>query len=274
MCSATSRIAGEKPYRIIQITDSHLGGSRDQTLLGINNYQSLELVVELVKQQEGQNFDRILASGDVSFDQSEQSYRDFLELMAPFQRPVSWLPGNHDSPEMMDGITGDLWLESEPVIELGDWQLILLNSNSPGEIGGQFEKGELHLLENALAQNDTRHALIGLHHHPVPVGCDWMASQQLANADEFFEIVDKYPSVKLVVWGHIHQEFDALRNQLRLLATPSTCHQFEPQQKPFTIGRQLPGYRWIDLYPSGIIETGVARIKSTPFEIDYQTKGY
>lgn len=263
-----------KPYRIIQITDPHLGGSRDQVMLGINSFQSFELVVDLVKQEQGQEFDRILSSGDISFDQSEQSYRDFIELVEPFGRPISWLPGNHDNPAVMSGITDVPLLEHNRVVDLGDWQLILLNTNTPGEIGGELQPSELELLSSALKGANGKLSMISMHHHPVSVGCDWMDPQQLANASCFFDIIRQYPGAEVLLWGHVHQEFDDQQNNLRLLATPSTCHQFEPNQQQFMIGTQLPGYRWIDLYPNGRIETGVSRIKSTPFEIDYRSKGY
>ncbi|MDF1643396.1 MAG: 3',5'-cyclic-AMP phosphodiesterase [Pseudomonadales bacterium] len=262
------------PYRIIQITDSHLGASRDQALLGINSYQSLELVVQLVEQERGQNFDRILGSGDISFDGSEQSYRNYLGLMERFERPISWIPGNHDCPEMMDSIIDAPLLQQSKLVKLPNWQLILLNSKISGATGGLLQEHELQLLENALQQANGKHSLVCLHHQPVPVGSQWLDPQQLSNAAHFFEIIDRYPGTRLVLWGHIHQLFDATREHIRLLSTPSTCHQFEPQQRKFKIGQQLPGYRWIDLYPNGTVDTGVSRIKSSPFEIDYQSNGY
>ncbi|CFP64976.1 cAMP phosphodiesterase [Bordetella pertussis] len=30
----------------------------------------------------------------------------------------------------------------------------------------------------------------------------------------------------MLLWGHVHQEFDCRRHNLRMLATPSTCFQF------------------------------------------------
>lgn len=269
MSTATSA-----PYRIIQITDSHLGGSREQALLGINNYQSLELVVELIEQEQGKHFDRIIGSGDISFDGSEQSYRDYLELMERFERPVSWVPGNHDCPEMMGRITDVSLLEQSRLVRLADWQLVFLDSKKPDGIGGQLQQQELTLLEDALQNADGKYSLVCLHHQPVAVGSKWIDSQQLGNADRFFEIIDQNPGTQLVLWGHVHQSFDTTRKHIRLLATPSTCHQFEPQQTQFKIGQQLPGYRWIDLHVNGQIETGVSRINSSPFEIDYRSKGY
>ncbi|MBL4583014.1 MAG: 3',5'-cyclic-AMP phosphodiesterase [Pseudomonadales bacterium] len=263
----------EKPYRIIQITDSHLGASRDQTLLGINVFQSLELVVELVKQEQGQNFDRIIATGDISCDGSEQSYFDYLELVEAFGQPVSWLPGNHDNPAVMANISNAL-LQQQKVVDFPGWQIILLNSKIENSPGGRLPKAELALLEDALQNANGKSSMICLHHPPVLVGCGWMDSQHLDNDAAFFKLIDQYPRTQLVLWGHIHQLFDTVRQRVRLLSTPSTCHQFEPQQQQFMVGQQLPGYRWIDLYPNGQIDTGVSRIKSTPFEIDYLSLGY
>ncbi|MDO8698550.1 MAG: phosphodiesterase, partial [Pseudomonas sp.] len=112
------------------------------------------------------------------------------------------------------------------------------------------------------------------HHHPVSIGCRWMEPIGLRNADELFAVLDAYPQVRGVLWGHIHQEFDQLRNGVRLLASPSTCVQFAPGSEEFQVDQEAPGYRWLRLHADGQLETGVSRVTGIPFEVDYSVKGY
>ncbi|MOA49871.1 3',5'-cyclic adenosine monophosphate phosphodiesterase CpdA [compost metagenome] len=87
-------------------------------------------------------------------------------------------------------------------------------------------------------------------------------------------MIERFPQVKAMLWGHIHQEFDQLREQVRLLASPSTCVQFAPGSEEFQVDRSAPGYRWLRLHADGLLETGVSRVTGIDFEIDYSVKGY
>jgi Icc protein len=55
---------------------------------------------------------------------------------------------------------------------------------------------------------------------------------------------------------------------------PSTCVQFKPLSKDFAIDDVAPGYRWLDLYPDGRVETAVSRVDGVKFEVDFSVKGY
>ena len=78
-----------------------------------------------------------------------------------------------------------------------------------------------------------------------------------------------------VLWGHIHQEVDQLRNNVRLLASPSTCVQFAPNNKDFKLDRLSPGYRWLQLHADGRVETALERVTAVEFDINFDhTDGY
>ncbi|MNJ82082.1 3',5'-cyclic adenosine monophosphate phosphodiesterase CpdA [compost metagenome] len=61
---------------------------------------------------------------------------------------------------------------------------------------------------------------------------------------------------------------------MRLLASPSTCIQFEPGSEDFKVGEQAPGYRWLRLHTDGSIDTGVSRVRDFAFTVDYAGDGY
>ena len=60
-----------------------------------------------------------------------------------------------------------------------------------------------------------------------------------------------------MVFGHVHQLHDSTRGGVRLLGTPSTCAQFKPACKEFTIDDKPPAYRRLELFADGRIDTKV-----------------
>ena len=133
---------------------------------------------------------------------------------------------------------------------------------------------QLALLEQALQTAGDRHVLVTFHHHPVSIGCRWMEPIGIRNPEALFAVLDRFPQVRAVLWGHVHQEIDQLRNNVRLIASPSTCIQFEPGSADFKVGEQAPGYRWLRLLPDGRLETGVERVTGFEFMVDYGSNGY
>ena len=270
--SRPSSHASDRPVLLVQLSDSHLFAEPDGKLLGMNTRDSLEKVIERV-QAEQAGIDLIIASGDLSQDGSVASYQRFRELSARLNAPARWFPGNHDElPAMHEACAGSDLLEQ--VVDLGNWRIILLDSSIPGAVPGFLADDQLALLERALSEAPERHHLVCFHHHPVPIGCRWMEPIGIRNPDALFAVLERHPQAKALLWGHVHQEFDQQRGNLRLLASPSTCVQFAPGSDDFQVGSQAPGYRWLRLHPDGQLETAVSRVTGIDFEIDYSVKGY
>lgn len=160
------------------------------------------------------------------------------------------------------------------LVYLGDWLLVLLDSSVAGQVYGQFAASELDFLAHVLEGHPDRHIIVSLHHQPVPVGSLWIDQYVVRNADAFFQLVDEHPQVKIITWGHVHQEFEQQRNGVTLVATPSTCVQFKPLCDDFTVDTQMPGYRWFELNDDGTFATGIARVTNKQYVIDYKSAGY
>lgn len=263
----------EPPVRLIQITDCHLGPQHSETLLGLNTDQSLKDVLELIQQVEPR-FDHLLCTGDVASAGHVDCYRRFAQtIRAHFSQPVSWLAGNHDSADIMESVQDSLNVQGRLIV-LDKWLLVLLDSSVPGQVYGQLAASELDFLEHVLEAHSDKHIMISFHHQPVLVGSAWIDQYIVRNADAFFQLIDAYPQVKIVVWGHVHQEFQAKRKQVALLATPSTCVQFKPLCDDFTVDTRMPGYRWFELNDDGTFTSGVTRVTNKQYVIDYKSAGY
>lgn len=160
------------------------------------------------------------------------------------------------------------------MIDVGEWRITLLNSAVSGSVPGYLADDQLQLLAQSLSEAPDRHHLVCLHHHPVSIDCAWMEPIGLRNPHALFDVLDRFPQVKAVLWGHIHQDFNSERNGVRLIASPSTCIQFKPRSEDFALDELAPGYRWLRLFDDGRLETGVSRVTGHQFKVDLAGEGY
>jgi len=242
--------------QLIQITDTHFGADPDWLIRGVNPRDTLACVLESAH-ADLQNTDLILATGDLSEDGSDASYQALNRIFGKLSIPVMPLPGNHDLPERLSTCLNASNMIHQGYQIPGNWQIITLNSVRPDHVGGQLAPDQLHWLQQRLQAEPERHALIALHHPPVEIGSRWMDEIMLTSANELFKILDQHRQVRAVIWGHIHQEYSSIRNNVMLLGAPSSCIQFKPAQDAFALDTTRPAYRRLRLHPDGKLNTEV-----------------
>ncbi|WP_462381153.1 3',5'-cyclic-AMP phosphodiesterase [Pseudomonas sp. Marseille-QA0892] len=264
--------SGSAPVTLVQLTDSHLFAHEEGKLLGLTTQDSLQRVVQLVRQEQGDDIDLVLATGDLAQDGSMAAYERFEALTAPLRVPLAWTVGNHDDAcAMRERSLGERWVG--PVVDMGAWRIVMLETAVPNEVHGALSVEVLEMLDNALSTADGRHVLLAMHHHPVSVDSAWMDQIGLQSPEALFDRVDLNDAVRGIVWGHVHQPVDRRRGNVRLLASPSTCVQFKPLSETFEVTSEAPGYRWLKLHGDGSIDTGISRLTDFSFELDYAS-GY
>ena len=246
-----------EPLRILHVTDPHLHAHRDAMMRGLNTWESFKAIVDRVAEGRRKP-DAVIATGDLVQDETRQGYERFRDAISELGVPVHCIPGNHDSPRIMAEMLGKPPFHFCGTRSYGNWRLIMLNTAVRWDDGGRLETSQLKILESTLAANPDDHTLIAMHYHPVPTGSRWLDGLNLRNSDEFFAITDRFPQVRGVAWGHVHQASVSTRNNVLMFSTPSTCSQFLPDSDVFMMDSKPPGYRWIDLQPDGSIETEVA----------------
>ncbi|PAV25863.1 3',5'-cyclic-AMP phosphodiesterase [Tamilnaduibacter salinus] len=260
------------PLRVLQLTDPHLMADPFGELLGIRTRESLDAVIDQVR-GEGRVPDLIIASGDIAQDGSQTAYRAFRDRVSVFDCPVIWFAGNHDDVPSMNAVIEETESARRRVLT-GGWQFIGLDSSVPGHVHGALSDDELQYLRDCLAECPKTPTLVALHHHPVDVGCDWMAAIGVRNGAELMDLLRRSPQVKIVLWGHIHQVFDRVEGHLRMLASPSTCIQFAPDSSDFAVDQRSPGYRWLELGPDGDVDTWVRRVDHFEMTVELDSDGY
>jgi len=239
---------------IIQISDLHLQTNPGQRFFEIDTTASLDGVIKSINRLR-EKPDFILVTGDLVNEPEPVAYTSLREKLQRLQVPVFCLPGNHDDPDTMLAMLNHGNISTDRIIECGQWTIILLDSFLAGTHGGHLQKEELTFLHEQLKRTRDRHLLICVHHHPVSIGSPWMDEMMLDNADEFFAVVDQFPQVRAILWGHIHQEYVSVRNSVNLYACPSTCAQFKPETETSTRDDRPPAYRVMTLENSGSLNT-------------------
>lgn len=240
--------------RVIQLSDTHIFAHGDGDLRGMNTAASLRKVIALAQALEP---DLVIVTGDLSQDETPESYTHIQHLFAPLAVPVHYLVGNHDSGSAIQQAWGDAAITQSRILVQDGWQLLLLNSTVAGKVWGELSAATLNWLDATLHASPLP-ALVALHHPPIVPDPDWMG-EVLTNSDALYQVVDRHPQTRLVIAGHVHQPIHYQRGNVAYLTAPSTCLQYDqPKDSPLTWHR--PGLRWLELYPDGSWVTRIVRV--------------
>jgi Icc protein len=246
---------------IIQITDCHLFSEVQKNgYNNINPYQSLEHILAEVTLRQP---DVLLVTGDISGDGSRQSYQHFSKLLneTGINCRIGIIPGNHDNQaQMKTHIDSDyLWINKHRLILPNRWHIHLLDTQYQYAMG-QISESNLASLTEYLSLHCNDYHLLAAHHHPILCN-GWMDKHEWTNRQEFNAVVAANPSIKGVVYGHIHMAIEQQKDQCLYMACPSTCWQFATESS-FATSDLLPGYRVLKLLDNGQIVTSIHRLKA------------
>jgi Icc protein len=243
--------------RLLQITDPHLVGDPEANQRGVQPLQSFRAVLRAAAPASA---DVLLLTGDVVHDDPD-GYRWARSELAPLDKPVLCIPGNHDDPGLLRTALAGEPFRHGGHHDFGDWRLVMLDSHLPGSAGGRLTDSELQRLQGALAGAAERHVLVVLHHQPVPTRSRWLDTVGLFDPEPFLDLIDAHANVRGILWGHVHQEFDGLRRnrhgEVRLMSTPSSNVQFKPLSVEFELDDRPPGFRRLELHADGRIDSRV-----------------
>ena len=241
--------------RLIQFTDPHLYADESGALRGVMTLPALRRTLAHAQARDWPA-DAILVTGDLVQD-DPGGYANFVKVFGQLAAPVYCLPGNHDEPVAMRKALSQPPFVLGGFVDMGAWRIVLLDSCVPGAADGRLSDAALAALDAALTGAAGRHALVCLHHHPVPMSSRWLDRVGLQNAAELFRVIDAHRNVRALLWGHVHQSYDGLRRNVRLLGTPSTCAQFLPHSDEFAVDPRPPAYRTLSLRADGTLLTEV-----------------
>jgi Icc protein len=204
--------------------------------------------------------DLLLLTGDLAEEPTQVTYSGIVQRFIPLGIKTACLPGNHDDPVTMRATLTSKDLDVPKVVAIGQWRVLLLDSSQPCSSRGKLGRQQLDWLESTLREYRQNWVLVALHHHPISSGSPWMDGMRVEDSDEFLSLISAFTHVKACIFGHVHQDIDCNLWGIRFLGSPSTCVQFAPGCHSLTTNTDRPGYRVLDLFDTGEIETQVVRI--------------
>ena len=274
---------------LIQLSDCHLLKDKNKTgYAGIAPYKSLARVLSSVREyvvdsadiknhaaqraasepeQRAKHQVIVLVTGDISGDNSPESYEHFIALMEQYIEPanIEWfvLAGNHDNNPYFEKYLSSRYLKSNDPISFPNWQIHGLDTRAitnKQTAAGEVKESDIQALEQALIRSPQANHLVALHHHILPSN-SWMDKHSLANGQQIAALIDEHPQVKAVIHGHVHSP---LRQQIgvnktRSYASPSTCWQWEMRPE-FGASNEAPGYQVMSLMDDCTVDVKVVRV--------------
>ena len=198
-----------RPVCIAQISDLHIKPPGVLAYGRVDTAKALGRCVATLNEFDPAP-DFVVISGDLADTPTADEYQHLKQLLAPLKLPFAGIPGNHDARELMRAAfpsAGYAFAAGalNQKIEVGELDLILLDSSVPGKPHGTLDAATLRWLEQTLASSADRPALLFLHHPPFEAGISHMDRQNLLNADQLASIVKRHPRARLISSGHVHR---------------------------------------------------------------------
>jgi 3',5'-cyclic-AMP phosphodiesterase len=238
----------------LHVTDPHLFAEPDAELRGTNTRRTLQAVLDHIHDG-GWTADAVALTGDLIQDDTRGAYKRVRDMFGPLELPVYCVPGNHDVRALMIEELRPPIFHYCASLSHANWIIVGIDSCLTGHARGKIEAGELLRLKTILSETRAQHALVCLHHPPLPVGSRWLDTVGLENGDEFLEAIAASGKVRAAIFGHVHQAFDSQHGDIRIIGTPSTCRQFAMYSDEFALDDNPPAYRRLTLQANGVVDS-------------------
>lgn len=245
------------PYKILQITDTHLFESFECEMFDVKTNEKFVQTVEFIKKKNFQ-FDGIFLTGDLSQDETEESYKILAESLSFFKKDIYWIPGNHDNFEVMQSVFSQyLLFHNEPIFSVPSIKtnFIFIDSTVEGKNSGFLTDSNLKLLlENLSSVDKNDNNVLVMHHHPVEVGTPLVDHYILENKEAFWKALQKATrKIKVIMCGHVHGDYKILVNDTRVISSPATCLQWKKGTDELILDKKS-GFTMWDFSSNGVYE--------------------
>jgi 3',5'-cyclic AMP phosphodiesterase CpdA len=211
---------------IAQITDIHLGFDPDNP--SEFNRKRLDQVLKILCAMNPRP-DLLLATGDLVDRGDVDSYRRLQNALSICPFPVWPCMGNHDhrdnfAVQFPDIPAVDGFVQYE--VDAGKVRFLVIDTLEEGRHGGAFCETRARWLCARLAEQQDRDTIIVMHHPPVDVGIEWMATDpEEPWVSRFAETIAGHTQVKGIICGHLHRPISVAWRGTTISICPSTAPQ-------------------------------------------------
>ena len=232
--------------------------NKETDIYGINPYSLLNKLIEKIKLIE--DVDCIILTGDIANRGEYDAYIIVNNLFSKLNCPIYWLQGNHDLSEVMLQVSNKVSIKSDKSFIIKNTKFILLQSvmRDEGDLSSNKARGylfvyEMTFLKRELEENDFENCIIALHHPPV-LSNSWADRRILDNRLEFISLIEKFPKVKGVLYGHQHIAQHTIVNDINYICSPPTSFHYDPNGARFSILKNKQGFGIVNIDNSSNIQ--------------------
>ena len=179
--------------KIAHISDIHCNYGTDF------NEKVFEKAVKILNKVDS---DIIFISGDLTTDGLLSEYELAKERLKEIKGKLVIVPGNHDERNLGFKLFPEFFGETDFIQTYDDVNLVGLASSEPDKDDGRLGRGRHKLIEQGIKKKDKM-AVIGFHHHVIPVPNSGRETNIIEDAGETLDILLKN-EVPLVLMGHRH----------------------------------------------------------------------
>ena len=201
--------------RIAHISDIHASLGSDF------NEKMFNKAVKILNKTEK---DIIFISGDLTTEGLLSEYEIVQEKLNLIDGKKVIVPGNHDERNLGYKLFPEFFGDPTFIHNYKELMFIGLASSEPDKDAGRLGRRRHRLIKEAL-QKSKKMAVIGLHHHIIPVPNSGRETNIIEDAGETLDIILKN-NVPLVLMGHRHVPYGVkIHNTLLVNAGTFSCNR-------------------------------------------------
>lgn len=181
--------------------------------------------------------DLVLITGDLVDEGDPAEYAALRPILAALAVPYLVIPGNHDEREACRrAFTDHAYLpRTGPMhyaVEHYPVRVIAFDSTVPGLHHGEADAAGLLWLEETLARDRARPAVVIMHHPPFACGIPYLDKYRLMRPDPLAEVLSRFDHVERVLCGHVHRPIQMRWGGTMVCACPSSATQIALRLRP------------------------------------------
>jgi Icc protein len=224
-------------FQMLQLTDLHLMKNAEDTLYDICAEKNLDKLLKHLKRVISE-VEAFFLTGDLSQDETPESYHHIAQKISQFKKPVYWFNGNHDDLNIMTEVfSGYSLFHFLEKVRLHNWEFIRVDTVKPSSASG-FLSAPIQV------PSADFYALL-MHHHPCQTGTPLIDKYILENPEklgDFIEAQEVQP--KVMITGHVHEGYELEFNNIPVVTSPATCFQFVKKSITLTTANTAGATLW------------------------------
>lgn len=251
--------------KLIVVGDPHIAPEPGESR-GVDSAVVLQKLVNHINSHHA-DAEFCLFLGDLTNEGELAAFERFKNLIAPLTIPTGLMVGNHDHRDNFQLVFPDAPRCPKGYVQYAHdfsngYRVIALDTlNGPPYDSlrrhvGMLTPERLGFLEQSLSDSGDRPVIITMHHHPFEIGLPGMDAIRLMNGPEFLAIINRYPNIQMILFGHNHRQISGYSHGI-----PFTCFKSLSPQTPLDFQKldpsggiaEPPSYGVLMLTKNGVV---------------------